>query len=47
MDWGSGDEDRFRFKHRLDKPDADGEIVEHLAGIEELGVDASPIRKTR
>jgi hypothetical protein len=23
---------RFRFKHRLDKLDADGEIVEHLAG---------------
>jgi hypothetical protein len=37
---------RFRFKHRLDKLDADGEIVEHLAGIEgvqfEILVDGKP-----
>jgi hypothetical protein len=26
---------RFRFRHRLDKLDVDGEIVEHLAGIED------------
>jgi hypothetical protein len=32
---------RFRFKHRLDKLDADGEIVEHLAGIEDSQLAAA------
>jgi hypothetical protein len=34
---------RFRFKHRLDKLDADGDIVEHLAGIEESQLASASI----